>query len=64
MGNLRAQQAESKLVLCMNWHLMGCGLKQNPDQMDQSPVEAEWGRKKADFQLPEYTEPDLGLLSA
>lgn len=60
-GSLRTQQAERKLVLCMSWHLMGCGLKQDPDQRDQSPVEAEWERKKAGFQLPEYIESDLGF---
>lgn len=38
-SGLRDQQAESKSVLHVTWHLMGCGLKQGPDQMDQLPVE-------------------------
>lgn len=58
------QQAESKLVLRMSWHLMSCGLKQDPDQRDQSAVEAEWGWETAGFQLPECTGPDLKLFWA
>lgn len=58
-GSLGAQQAESKPVLCM-----GCGSKQDPDRRDQSPGEAKCGRKEAGFQLPEDTEPDLGLFWA
>lgn len=49
-GGRLAQQAESKLVLCMSWHLMSCGLKQNPDQRDRSAVEAAWGRQAPSFQ--------------
>ena len=56
-----AQQAESKLVLRMSWHRMSCGLKQDPDQRDQSAVEAECGWETAGFQLPECTGPELKL---
>lgn len=58
------QQAESKRVLRMSWHLMSCGLKQDPVQRDQSPMEAEWRRETAGFQLPECTGPDLKFFLA
>lgn len=57
-------QAESKWVLRMSWHLMGCGLKQDPVQRDQSAMEAEWRRETAGFQLPECIGPDLKFFLA
>ena len=48
----------------MSWHLMSCGLKQDPVQRDQSAMEAEWGRETAGFQLPEFIRPDLKFFLA